>query len=91
MFHIILSYLSVCAFAVIAARLSVSRSRGTLIEAIKFIFVAFSFLNLFVMCVYASVNASWLHIFGLVGAYFLSIWTIPAFIQKDGSLWYNVK
>ena len=82
MFHIILSYLSVCAFAVIAARLSVSRSRGTLVEAIKFIFVAFSFLNLFVMCVYTSINAYGFIFLGLLVHTFCLSGRFPHLFKK---------
>ena len=75
---IVLSYLSVCAFAGLAAIISASSMKGAFSEVLRFIFMSLSIIILVTMCIYLSTRSSWLHIIGLIAVYINTIWIAPA-------------
>ena len=83
-FRIVSAYFSVCIFAGIAAIPPVVRT-SALSESWKFALILVSILNGIAVSIYISVTVSWLHIFGFIAAYFLSIWVAPVSYMR-GSL-----
>ncbi|MCL2201881.1 MAG: hypothetical protein FWB75_07935 [Oscillospiraceae bacterium] len=68
--QLLLAYLSVCALIGIASLLQVTR--GPIGGMASFVVGIAAILNLVAMCIFLTINYSWLHIFGLIAAYFLT-------------------